>query len=126
MSPIAKYLIAAGIALSVTACATNGMQNASTMMSNGVMVNSAGMTLYTFDKDTANSGKSACNGPCIALWPAVLPPAAMKGGDYSVVTRDDGSKQLAYKGKPLYLFAKDQKPGDRAGDNFKEVWHVIQ
>lgn len=126
MIRITKYLIAAVIALSVTACATNGMHNTPTMMSNGVMVNSAGMTLYTFDKDTANSGKSVCNGPCIALWPAVAASADMKGGDYSVVTRDDGSKQLAYKGKPLYLYAKDQKPGDMTGDNFKEVWHVVK
>ena len=126
MMRITKYFIAAVIALSVTACATTGMHAAPIMMSNGVMVNSAGMTLYTFDKDTANSGKSACNGPCIALWPAVAATAEMKGGDYSVVTRDDGSKQLAYKGKPLYLYAKDQKPGDMTGDNFKEVWHVVK
>jgi predicted lipoprotein with Yx(FWY)xxD motif len=43
-----------------------------------------------------------------------------------VVTRDDGSKQLAYKGKPLYLYAADQKPGDRTGDNFKDIWHVVK
>lgn len=126
MIRITKYLIAAVIALSVTACATTGMHAAPTMMSNGVMVNSAGMTLYTFDKDTADSGKSACNGPCIALWPAVAAPAEMKGGGYSVITRDDGSKQLAYKGKPLYLYAKDQKPGDMTGDNVKDVWHVVK
>ena len=33
-------------------------------MSNGMLVNTSGMTLYTFDRDTAGSGKSACNGPC--------------------------------------------------------------
>lgn len=126
MNRIAQYLIAASLTLSVVACATDGMHTAPTMMSNGVMVNSAGMTLYTFDKDTADSGKSACNGPCAALWPAVAPADAMVGGDYSVVTRDEGSKQLAYKGKPLYLFSKDQKPGDMTGDNFKDVWHVVK
>ena len=26
--------------------------------------------------------------------------------------RDDGSRQWAFKGKPLYYWAKDQKPGD--------------
>ncbi len=89
------------------------------------MVDNAGMTLYTFDKDTANSGKSVCNGPCLALWPAVA-PSGETSSDYSVITRDDGTKQLAYKGKPLYLFAKDQKPGDMLGDNVKDVWHVIK
>ena len=126
MNRIAKYLSVALLALSFAACATDTMRSAPTMMSGGVMVNSAGMTLYTVDKDTANSGKSACNGPCAALWPPVAASGDMMGGDYSVITRDDGSKQLAYKGKPVYLFAKDQKPGDMTGDNFKDVWHVIK
>lgn len=91
----------------------------------GVLVNTAGMTVYAFDKDTADSGKSACNGPCLSMWPAVPAGDAPVAAPYSVVTRDDGSKQLAYKGKPLYLFAKDKKPGDRNGDKFKDVWHVI-
>ena len=45
-------------------------------------------------------------------------------GDWSVLARDDGSKQWAYKGKPLYLWVKDQKPGDKTGDGFNKVWHV--
>ena len=38
-------------------------------LADGVLVAANGMTLYTFDKDMANSGKSACNGPCATLWP---------------------------------------------------------
>jgi predicted lipoprotein with Yx(FWY)xxD motif len=41
-----------------------------------------------------------------------------------VITREDGSKQWAYKGKPLYTWTKDQKPGEKTGDNFNNVWHV--
>lgn len=68
-----------------------------------------------------------CNGPCIALWPAVSAPADAKPeGDYSIVTRDDGSKQWAYQGKPLYTYTADKKAGDATGDNFKDVWHVIK
>lgn len=93
----------------------------------GVMVNNAGLTVYTFDKDVAGSGKSSCNGPCIALWPAVVADADAKpAGDMTLVTRDDGSKQWAYKGKPLHLYSADTKPGDKMGDNFKDVWHVIK
>jgi predicted lipoprotein with Yx(FWY)xxD motif len=95
------------------------------MKKDGVLVNAAGMTVYTFDKDTANSGKSACAGPCADAWPAVAAPANV-AAPYSVVTRDDGAKQLAYQGKPLYLFKKDVKPGDRNGDNFKDIWHVVK
>ena len=107
----------------VSACAS--MSNPMVKTANGVLVNDAGMTLYTFDKDTAGSGKSACNGPCAALWPAVPATAASYSAPYSVVTRDDGSKQLARNGKPLYLFAQDTMPGERKGDKVKDVWHVV-
>jgi predicted lipoprotein with Yx(FWY)xxD motif len=125
MSQLSKLVFAAVLSLSFAGCATTQSASAPAMMADGVMVNSAGMTLYTFDKDTANSGKSACNGPCAALWPPVA-ATGNESGDYSAVTRDDGSKQLAYKGKPVYLFAKDQKPGDKTGDGVKDVWHVIK
>ncbi|KAG1300436.1 hypothetical protein G6F63_016870 [Rhizopus arrhizus] len=83
------------------------------------------MTLYTFDKDAG--GKSACNDQCAKIWPPVTAAADAKPmGDLTVITRDDGSKQWAHKGKPIYLYAKDAKPGDKTGDNFKEVWHVIK
>ncbi|MFZ4285215.1 hypothetical protein [Variovorax sp. HJSM1_2] len=93
----------------------------------GMLVNTAGMTLYTFDNDVAGSGKSVCNGPCAGLWPPVMAEAgAMPEGDMSIITRDDGGKQWAYKGKPVYLYKSDMKAGDATGDNFKNVWHVIK
>ena len=45
-------------------------------------------------------------------------------GGWSVIMRDDGSRQWAYRGKPLYAWIKDQKPGDRTGDGVLHVWHV--
>ena len=47
---------------------------------------------------------------------------AQASGDFSLVTRDDGKKQWAYKGKPLYLWVKDKKPGDTTGDKVLNVW----
>jgi|SRR5271154_783225 len=89
-----------------------------------VLVDAKGMTLYTFDKDTT-PGKSMCNGRCLMNWPALMATGnAADMGDWTVVTRDDGGKQWAYKGKPLYTFAKDMKPGDTAGDGVGMVWHV--
>ena len=94
---------------------------------NGVLATPSGATVYTFDKDVAGSGKSACNGPCAQAWPPVAAQASDSAmGDWSIVTRDDGSKQWAYKGSPLYTFSKDAKPGDTTGDKFKDVWHVIK
>jgi len=93
--------------------------------SDGVLVTSSGMTLYTFDKDA--DGKSACNGPCATNWPPLMADTAAKAeGAWTIVTRDDGSHQWAYHGKPLYTFQKDAKAGDRTGDNFKDVWHVAK
>ncbi|CAH0317050.1 hypothetical protein SRABI118_05063 [Massilia sp. Bi118] len=100
-------------------------QAAPVMKKDGMLVDSKGMTVYTFDKDTANSGKSACSGGCAANWPAVHAGDATLAAPYSSITRDDGSKQLAYKGKPLYTFVKDKKPGDKAGDKAMNAWHVV-
>lgn len=93
----------------------------------GLLVGPNQMTLYTFDKDAAGSGKSVCNGPCATNWPPLLAEAnAQPSGDFSVVTRDDGRKQWALKGRPLYFWAKDQKPGDATGDGFNQVWHAVR
>jgi predicted lipoprotein with Yx(FWY)xxD motif len=90
-----------------------------------VLTDSAGMTLYTYDKD--EGGKSMCNGPCASNWPPLMADAgAQPTGEYTVITRDDGSKQWAYDGKPLYTWTKDAKPGDTTGNGVNNVWHVAK
>ena len=93
--------------------------------SGGILIDTSGMTVYTFDKDVAGSGKSACTGTCATNWPAVQAGDAPLAEPYSAVVRDDGSRQLAYRGKPLYTFVKDKKAGDRAGDKVMNMWHVV-
>lgn len=91
---------------------------------NGLLADATGRTLYTFDKDAA--GKSNCSGGCAAVWPPfVVSEGATAKDGFSIVTRDDGSKQWAYKSMPLYYFASDAKPGDTLGDGVKGVWHVV-
>jgi predicted lipoprotein with Yx(FWY)xxD motif len=98
--------------------------NAPVHKANGVLVDSKGMTVYTFDKDSG--GKSACTGSCADNWPAVQAGSAPLSAPYSAITRDDGTKQLAYKGKPLYTFAKDKSPGDKKGDKVMQgAWHAV-
>jgi predicted lipoprotein with Yx(FWY)xxD motif len=112
-------------ALALAACAAT--PPAPARLADGVFVGANGMTLYTFDKDTAASGKSVCNGPCASNWPPLAAAAGdTASGDWSVVTRDDGSRQWAYKGKPLYFWSKDLKPGDRTGDGFNKVWQLAR
>ncbi len=89
------------------------------------MVNASGMTLYTFDKDVAGSGRSNCNGQCAVTWPPLMAQADAKPvGDYTLVTREGGGQQWAYKGKPLYTFLGDQKPNDMNGKGMNGVWQV--
>lgn len=117
-------LIAAAVL--VAGCASMGGSTPA-KVSDGVFVGPTGMTLYTFDRDAAGTGKSVCNGPCATNWPPFAADAgAAASGDWSVVTRDDGAKQWAYKGKPLYFWVRDQKPGDRTGDGFNNVWKLAR
>lgn len=87
------------------------------------LVDAKNMTLYTYDKDA--KGKSNCNGQCAANWPPLTAGADAKpAGKWSIVTRDDGSRQWAYDGKPLYTWKKDTKAGDATGDGVGGVWHI--
>ena len=91
-----------------------------------VLVNDKGMTLYVFDKDKDMPGKSACNGTCAENWPALLASDTDKAsGDWSIITRDDGKKMWAYKGRPLYAWKNDKAPGDTDGDEkLNGAWHI--
>jgi predicted lipoprotein with Yx(FWY)xxD motif len=121
-----KTLAAILVMAALGACASMGGAPMAAKFEGGMLVNSAGMTLYTFDKDAAGSGKSTCNGPCAVNWPPLMAAdAGHASGDWSIVVRDDGSKQWAYKSKPLYLWAKDQKRGDKTGDGVNKVWHIV-
>ena len=83
-----------------------------------------GMTAYFTDADTT-PGKSSCEGDCAANWPAVLAPAGAKPvGEWTIVDRADGSRQWAYRGKPLYTSVKDKVWGQLKGDRADGTWHV--
>ena len=96
------------------------------MMHPDMMMDTNGMTLYTFDNDK-QANKSSCNGNCANVWPPLKAQASDKDtGDWKIITRDDGSKQWAYKGKPIYYFAMD-KAGDKSGDGRGNgAWHVAK
>jgi predicted lipoprotein with Yx(FWY)xxD motif len=87
------------------------------------LVDDKGMTLYIFDRDAA--GKSTCNGPCATNWPPLVPAAhARRGAAWPGAAPPHATKQWAYKGKPLYHWSKDTKPGDTSGDGVNGVWHI--
>lgn len=123
-----KWILAAALPLALLAgCASVSLATPPATMKDGMLVNSKGLTLYTFDKDVANSGKSVCNDKCAVNWPPLLATASDKpSGDYTIVVRDDGRRQWAYKGKPLYTWPEDQEPGDKYGDDKLKVWHIVK
>ena len=93
-----------------------------------------GKTLYFFKADTKGSGKSTCNADCATNWPPytleadeTLKPTADASGTVTMITRDDGTKQVAYNGWPLYYFKGDAKAGDANGQNinaFGGIWVI--
>ena len=118
MTAAIALMIAAGQAMAapaVTADTANGP----------ILTTAEGMTLYTFDKDSA--GLSACEGDCVAKWPIL---AATDGdvaeGEWAIIDRADGAKQWTYKGMPLYTFVTDVAAGDITGDGKGDVWHVAK
>ena len=90
-----------------------------------LMTTSGGMTVYTFDKDTA--GQSTCYGPCASYWPPVeASPGQQASGDLTIIRRTDGSMQWAKQGQPLYTFSEDTMQGEMRGDNYNQNWHVVR
>lgn len=119
-----RTLKTALIALTLSAVAA-AAGAATTMEKDGILRDETGRTLYLFAKDEA--GKSNCVEACLAKWPAFAAKAdAQPAGDLTLVTRNDGSKQWALKGKPLYYFAGDGTVGDTKGDGLGGVWSVVR
>src|SRR5262249_40494043 len=67
--------------------------------------------------DAKAQGTQGCQTDCTQTWKPVLAAAnAQPQGFWEIVTREDGSKQWAFKGSPLYSFTGDKKGGDIAGN----------
>jgi len=87
-----------------------------------ILVNSAGLALYTYGPDKGHGGMSMCTGGCLSAWPALTVPAGTNptggtgvGGTLSSVMQANGAEQVTYDGLPLYTFAQDT-PGQVTGN----------
>lgn len=64
-----------------------------------------------------------CDNVCVAVWPVLLADDDAKPvGNWSVITRDDGRKQWAYKSRPVYTFYQDT-PNNPQGIGMVENWY---
>jgi predicted lipoprotein with Yx(FWY)xxD motif len=91
------------------------------------------LTVYMFEADKGS--QSACTGACEGAWPPVTSASAAQAGgsavaaDLGTITRSNGTRQVTYKGHPLYLFAKDKDGGDAYGQGVKAFgadWYVLK
>jgi cytochrome c peroxidase len=82
-----------------------------------------GFTLYVFDNDKGSNG-SNCNGGCATAWPPVFVEDSAASGlsGLSTITRNDGTKQAAFEGRPLYFYAQDTNAGDKKGAGVNNTW----
>jgi predicted lipoprotein with Yx(FWY)xxD motif len=95
-----------------------------------IVVNSKGDTVYVFDSDTANSGKSTCYDGCASTWPAVTTTSStpdVKGvtGTVGTITRTDGTTQVTLDGMPLYTYSGDSAAGDVQGQGMGNTWYAV-
>ncbi|MCP3408183.1 hypothetical protein [Bradyrhizobium sp. CCGB01] len=90
------------------------------------LVDLKGMTLYYYERDT--TGKtSTCNGKCAESWVPLAATAEAKAiGDFTVISRDDGSKMWAYRYRPLYTSPADKAPGDANGNATTLQWRIAR
>jgi predicted lipoprotein with Yx(FWY)xxD motif len=96
-----------------------------------ILVDSKGLTLYTFQKDTGS--QSMCAGSCASIWPPLTASGHPTGsgvdaGMLGTIKRSDGSTQVTYGGHPLYTYTADSGPGQTAGNGLNEfgaVWNAV-
>jgi len=116
-----------------TAAATAYVVGSATRGSFGaILVDHSGTTLYRYTPD--GTGKSTCTGGCAAVWPPLTVPAGttsvaagagISTGDLGTITRSDGTRQVTYKGMPLYTYTADTSPGETSGQGVGGTWYVV-
>lgn len=90
------------------------------------------LTVYLFAADTGSASK--CSGACAEVWPPVTTTGAPKaeGGALAAAlgttTRPEGTKQVTYKGHPLYYYVSDRQAGETGGqglNSFGAPWWAL-
>jgi predicted lipoprotein with Yx(FWY)xxD motif len=118
-------------AASSSAPAASGITIATAKGPHGTyLVGASGRALYLWVADSG--GKSACSGACAHAWPPLEGSATAGTGvtasDLGTLTRSDGSKQVTYKGHPLYYFIADKSAGSTIGqgnNGFGAKWWLV-
>ena len=123
------------LALAAFGCGGGGSSDgppATVKVSDNVLVDGSGRTLYLFEKD--QGARSSCSGACADAWPPLVAHGALRAGSgvskglLGTTRRPDGTREVTYAGHPLYRYAGDEKPGDANGqgsDAFGAEWYQL-
>ncbi len=92
------------------------------------LVDGRGMALYYTVSDMPNY--SNLPDETLSVWPvfyipSIFVPPQLNAVDFGIYTRDNGVRQMTYKGYPLYYFFQDKTPGDTLGNKLGGVWFVV-
>jgi predicted lipoprotein with Yx(FWY)xxD motif len=97
-----------------------------------IVVDGKGLTLYAFTRD--GRGPSRCYGDCARAWPPLLtttrPEAGsgIRGSLLGTTRRRDGARQVTYRGRPLYYYVRETRPGQIFCQNvvgFGGTWLLV-
>lgn len=95
-----------------------------------VLADAERMTLYTPTTETMDT-QSCVETACGMEWKPQMASWAANGfGDWSVIDREDGVRQWAYKGQPLFSYENDIAPREINGDerqiaDASGVWQAV-
>ncbi|HVN69343.1 MAG TPA: TonB-dependent siderophore receptor [Candidatus Binatia bacterium] len=123
LTVVAFVTLLAGRSVAAAAPATSVLVRVAQTANGAVLTDSDGFTLYIYDADSAN--RSTCVAACSLTWPPlVVASGATPTEPYSIVVRSDGTRQWAYRGRPLYRYRGDARPGETLGS--AGGWHVAR
>ncbi|MGA2925622.1 MAG: hypothetical protein ABSG43_06420 [Solirubrobacteraceae bacterium] len=124
---------AASTTVSTSSASAAGVAVGSAKGPDGTYLTGAGgRALYLWVADS--DGASSCSGACAKAWPPLTTTATpvasggVQASDLATITRSDGTKQVTYKGHPLYYFIADPSAGTTKGqgsDSFGAKWWLV-
>jgi predicted lipoprotein with Yx(FWY)xxD motif len=100
----------------------SGFKNTLEKTARLAFANEAGLTLYS---RTGPDDAARCENDC-ADWKPLAPANGVNGeGSWAIVRHGDGAAQWAYKGRPVYTYAKDDAVGEAAREGKDGVWRAV-